>query len=114
MKVEIGSAGKRWMKRLLAAALAAGLGGSALAQTAGQDMKNAGSETKAAAKDTGKATAQATKTTARKTKNGTKKAYHKTVNATKDAGEDTKAGAKEAGRRTENAGDAVAGKPEKH
>ena len=47
-------------------------------QTAGQDIKNAGHDTKDAAKDTGHGIKKGTKTGYRKTKNGTKKAYHKT------------------------------------
>ena len=47
---------------------------TAAAQTAGQDMKKAGRETKEAAKDVGKGTASAAKTTARKTKKVAKKA----------------------------------------
>ena len=49
---------------------------SASAQTAGQDMRNAGHETKEAAKDVGKGTAQAAKTTGRKTKRVAKRATH--------------------------------------
>ena len=49
------------------------------AQTAGQDVKNAGHESKEAAKDVGKGTAKATKTGARKTKNGVKKGAHATA-----------------------------------
>jgi predicted small secreted protein len=49
------------------------------AQTAGQDIKNAGHETKEAAKDAGKGTAKAAKTGARKTKNGVKKGAHATA-----------------------------------
>jgi len=95
---------RNWAHKLLVPALAMGMGsGMAFAQTAGQDMKDAGHETKEAAKDTGRATKRATKTAVRKTKNGAKTAGH-----------ETKEGAKEAGRRTENAGDALAGKPEKH
>jgi hypothetical protein len=94
----------KWTGKLLAPALAISLGGAfAFAQTAGQDMKDAGHETKEAAKDTGHATKRTTKTAARKTKNGAKTVGH-----------DTKEGVKETGRRTENAGDALAGKPEKH
>ncbi|MBB5055397.1 putative small secreted protein [Granulicella aggregans] len=51
---------------------------SAMAQTAGQDIKDAGHETKQAAKDTGHGIKKGTKTGYHKTKNGTKKAYHKT------------------------------------
>jgi len=47
-------------------------------QTAGQDMKDAGHDTKEAAKKTGHGVKKGTKTGYRKTKNGTKKAYHKT------------------------------------
>jgi len=47
-------------------------------QTAGQDMKTAGHDTKDAAKSTGRGVKKGTKTGYRKTKNGTKKAYHKT------------------------------------
>ena len=46
------------------------------AQTAGQDMKKAGRETKEAAKDAGKGTARAAKTTGRKTKKAAKKVAH--------------------------------------
>lgn len=105
----------KWMRALLAAGLAIGLGsGIAFSQTAGQDMKNAGQNTKAAAQDAGHATKQGSKTAYRKTKRGTKKAYYKTENGAKTAGRDTETGAKETGRRTQNAGDAVAGKPEQH
>lgn len=50
---------------------------SAFAQTAGQDMKNAGSDTKNATKSAGHGISKGTKTGYRKTKHGTKKAYHK-------------------------------------
>jgi hypothetical protein len=53
--------------------------GVASAQTAGQDIKNAGRETKDAAKDVGKGTGKAVKTGARKTKNGVKKGAHATA-----------------------------------
>jgi hypothetical protein len=118
---------------LLSAGLAASLAcGAAYAQDAGQDMKDAGHATKDAAKDTG----QATKAAAKDTGQATKKAYHKTADATdraadktangaRDAGHDTKVAAKTTGRktkavtkttvhRTQNAGDALAGKPEEH
>jgi predicted small secreted protein len=54
----------------------------ASAQTAGQDMKNAGHETKEAAKDVGKGTEHAAKTTGRKTKNVAKRATHATAKET--------------------------------
>jgi Spy/CpxP family protein refolding chaperone len=49
---------------------------AAHAQTAGQDMKNAGHDTANASKDTAHATSHATKT-----------GYHKTVHGTKDLGD---------------------------
>ena len=94
----------RITRLLLAASLAVGLAcGTALAQTAGQEMKDAGHDTKNAAVDTGHATAQTTKKVYHKTKRGTKKVYHKTAQGTKTAA-----------HRTENAGDALAGKPPQH
>lgn len=67
--------------------LAALVGGLCLtmtagAQTAGQDMKAAGTETKNATKDAGKGIARGTKTAARKTKNATKKGVHKVASGT--------------------------------
>jgi hypothetical protein len=61
------------------------LGGAApvLAQTAGQDIKHAGTETKDAAKDTGHGISKGTTKAYDKTKSGTKKAYHKTKQGTK-------------------------------
>ena len=50
---------------------------SALAQTAGQDLKNAGSDTKNATKSAGHGISKGTKKGYNKTKSGTKKAYHK-------------------------------------
>jgi len=50
-----------------------------------QDMKNAGTETKNAAKDTGHGISKGTKKAYHKTKRGTKKAYHKTARGTKHA-----------------------------
>ncbi len=50
-----------------------------------QDMKNAGTETKNAAKDTGHGISTGTQKAYHKTKRGTKKAYHKTASATKHA-----------------------------
>jgi hypothetical protein len=91
-------------KVLLAAGLAVALGsGAAYAQTGGQDMKDAGHDTKNAAVDTG----HATKRVAKKTAHGTKRVARKTGHATKHAAVAT-------GHRTENVGDAIAGKPEKH
>jgi hypothetical protein len=91
-------------KFMFTAGLAMGLGaGVSSAQTAGQDMKDAGHATKSAAVDTG----HATKTAAKKTASGTKHVAKKTGHATKHAAVAT-------GHRTENVGDAVAGKPATH
>jgi hypothetical protein len=89
-----------WIATGLAVGLAAGTG---YAQTAGQDMKDAGRSTKNAAVDTGHATSRTTKRAYHSTKRGTKKAYRKTASGTRTAG-----------HRTANAGDAIAGKPETH
>ncbi len=59
----------------IAAILSAGF---AFAQTAKQDMKNAGSETKDAVKDAGKGVGHASKTSAKKVKHTTKETVHKT------------------------------------
>lgn len=79
------------------------LSGTAIGQTAGQDMHDAGHDTKAAAKDTGHATKRTTSKAYHKTKRGTKKVYHKTENGTRTAV-----------HKTENFGDRVADKPETH
>ncbi|MDP9038695.1 MAG: hypothetical protein M3O02_05385 [Acidobacteriota bacterium] len=75
----------------------------AYAQTAGQDMHDAGHETKNAGSDVAHGTAHATKTVAHKTAHGTKTAAHKTAHGTKKAW-----------HKTENLGDRVADKPETH
>ena len=67
----------RWTTLLLASTLTLGPL-AAVAQTAGQDIKTAGTDTKDAAKSTGKGVKKGTKTAYRKTKNGTKTAVHKT------------------------------------
>ena len=78
----------RWMAAVLGAALMLTPGFvSARAQSdnsAKQDMKDAGHQTKEGAKDAG-----------RGVKKGTKKAYHKTKNTTKGAVKGAKKGAKE-------------------
>ena len=94
----------RITKVLLATGLAIGLGsGVSYAQTAGQDMKDAGHSTKNAAVDTG----HATKHVAKRTVHGTRHVARKTGHATKHAAVAT-------GHRTENVGDAIVGKPEQH
>src|ERR1039458_9393542 len=89
---------------LLAAGLGLGLGcGAARGQSSGQDMKDAGHDTKAAAVDTGHPTAQTSRRASHRERRGAKRVYHKTARGTKTAA-----------HRTENAGDALAGKPEGH
>ncbi len=68
---------------LLASALLMNSGVMASAQTAGQDMSHAGTETKDAAKDTGNGIVKGTKKVWHGTKHVTKKAYHKTKHGTK-------------------------------
>ncbi len=73
------------LRKLSSLALGAALSLSAitplaLAQTdnsAKQDMKNAGSDTKSATKSAGRGISKGTKKAYHKTKKGTKKAYHK-------------------------------------
>jgi hypothetical protein len=93
------------------------------AQTAGQDMKSAGTDTKAAAKDTGHATATGAKKVYHKTTTGTKNTAHKvadskagenTRKAATTTGHATKTAATKTAHATENAGDKVAGKPADH
>ncbi len=92
-------------------ALALTLSGPAVhAQTAGQDMKGAGRDTKDAAVDTG----HATKKVAKKTGHGTKVVAKKTGHVAKVAGHDTKVGAEKTVHGTENLGDKIAGKPATH
>jgi len=67
----------RWTGLLLAATLTIA-SAPVWSQTAGQDLKHAGTDTKDATKATGRGIKKGTKTGYRKTKNGTKKAYHKT------------------------------------
>jgi len=83
---------KRFSVGVLALALLAGTAMTLPAQTAKQDVKDAGHDTKDAVVDTGHATKKVTKKAAHKTK----KAAVKTKNA------------------TENLGDRVADKPETH
>jgi hypothetical protein len=71
------------MKILLkGAAIVLAMGWAAFAQTAGQDIKRAGSDTKNAAKSTGSAVKRTTKTTGRKIKNGTHATAQKVANKT--------------------------------
>lgn len=71
---------------VLSAVLAFGTSSAfTLAQSAGQDMKNAGHETKNATVDAGHGVSKGTKKAYHKTKRGTKKAYHKTKQGTQKA-----------------------------
>ncbi len=63
--------------------------------SAKQDMKDAGHETKNAAKDVGHGTKQGTKKVYHSAKRGTKKAWHKTENTTKGTVHGAKEGAKQ-------------------
>jgi hypothetical protein len=71
-------------------ALSAAVASPVYAQTAGQSMKNAGTDTKDAAKDTGHAVAHGTKTATHKTVHGTRTATHKTVHGTKKVAHKTR------------------------
>jgi hypothetical protein len=91
--------------------------GFAVAQdTAKQDIKAAGTDTKDAAKDTGHAVSTGSKKAYHKTANGTKTATDKTVSGTKTVGKDighgTKVAAKDTANGTKKVGDKVAGKPD--
>ena len=89
------------LSMLLASAMLCGAGVTVLAQdTAGQDMKNAGTDTKDAARDTGHATKTTTKKVYHHTKSGTHTAYDKTKEGTHTAADRTKEGANKAGDRT--------------
>ena len=63
--------------------------------SAKQDMKDAGHESKNAAKDVGHGTKQGTKKVYHSTKRGTKKAWHKTKNTTNGTVNGAKEGAKQ-------------------
>jgi hypothetical protein len=93
----------RKMMMLTGFALAAVMAVPVYAQV-GQDMKNAGHDTK-----------DATVTGAHKTAHGTKKVYHKSVSGTKhgaeDVGHDTKVTAGKTSYNTRKLGDKIAGKP---
>lgn len=74
-----------------------------MAQTAGQDMKAAGHDTKGAAVNTGHAT-----------KRVAKKSYRGTKHVAKKTGHGIEKGATATGHATENLGDKIVGKPAKH
>jgi hypothetical protein len=72
-----------------------------------QDIKNAGTHTKDAAKDTGHAVSKETQKGYHKTASGTKKAAHKTADTSKTAAHKTS-------EATRNTVDKVEGKPSPH
>jgi hypothetical protein len=76
---------------MAAGILAIGLSFGAAAQTtAGQDMKNAGTDTKDAAKDAGHGIKKGTVKTGRAIKHGTKKGVNKAAGATENGSEKMK------------------------
>jgi hypothetical protein len=77
-----------------AALVAGGVAPVVLAQTAGQDIKHAGTDTKNAAKDTGHGIAKGTTKAYDKTKEGTEKGYDKTKAGTEKAYHKTTRGTK--------------------
>ena len=84
---------------LLGATLASGPALAWSAQdSAKQDMKDAGHETKNAAKDAAHGTKVGTKKAYHSTRNGTRKAWHKTKNTTKGAVNGAKEGARSRSR----------------
>ena len=85
------------------------------AQTAGQDMKDAGHDTAHATKTVAHDTAHGTKKVYHKTKHVTKVAAHKTADGAETAGHETKRGteiaAKKTATGTRNVGRRIEGKP---
>ncbi|SEG38066.1 hypothetical protein SAMN05421819_2792 [Bryocella elongata] len=85
------------------------------AQTAGQDIKNAGHDTADASKQVAHKTAHGTKKVYHKTKHATKVAAHKTGEGVDTAAHDTKYGTEVAAKKTatgtRNVGRRIEGKP---
>ena len=75
---------KKWAGLVLAAGMIATP--IVVAQSAGQSMKDAGTDSKDAAKDTGHAVKKGTKKSYHATKHETKKGYHKTTRGTRNLG----------------------------
>jgi hypothetical protein len=101
-----------------AALVAGGVAPVVLAQTAGQDIKHAGTDTKDAAKATGHGVAKGTTKAYDKTKEGTEKGYDKTKAGTKKAYHKTTAGTKhvvhKSATATEHGADKVEDKTDQH
>ncbi len=98
----------------LAAALCMPAGTFAFAQSAGQDMHAAGTDTKDAAKDVGHGIAKGTEKAYDATKNGTEKVVGKGKHNTKKAYHKTKHGTKHAAHKTANATARTADKVSDH
>jgi hypothetical protein len=103
---------------VVTAALVVGGVAPVLAQTAGQDIKHAGTDTKDAAKDTGHGVAKGTTKAYDKTKEGTEKGYDKTKAGTKKAYHKTTRGTKhvvhKSATATEHGADKVEDKTDQH
>jgi hypothetical protein len=101
-----------------AALVVGGVAPAVLAQTAGQDIKHAGTDTKDAAKDTGHGVAKGTTKAYDKTKEGTEKGYDKTKAGTKKAYHKTTSGTKhvvhKSATTTEHGADKVEDKTDQH
>jgi hypothetical protein len=103
---------------VVTAALVVGGVAPVLAQTAGQDIKHAGTDTKDAAKDTGHGVAKGTTKAYDKTKEGTEKGYDKTKAGTTKAYHKTTSGTKhvvhKSATATEHGADKVEDKTDQH
>lgn len=101
-----------------AALVVGGVAPVVLAQSAGQDIKHAGTDTKDAAKDTGHGVAKGTTKAYDKTKEGTEKGYDKTKAGTKKAYHKTTGGTKhvvhKSAKTTEHGADKVEDKTDQH
>jgi hypothetical protein len=101
-----------------AALVVGGVAPVLLAQTAGQDIKHAGTDTKDAAKSTGHGVAKGTTKAYDKTKEGTEKGYDKTKAGTKKAYHKTTGGTKhvvhKSATATEHGADKVEDKTDQH
>jgi hypothetical protein len=76
---------RRFGYLLLASAMVFSVSAVTLAQTATQDMKNAGTDTKDATKSAGHGIAKGTRHAYHATKRGTKKVIHKSARGTRKA-----------------------------
>jgi hypothetical protein len=101
-----------------AALVVGGVAPVLMAQTAGQDIKHAGADTKDAAKTTGHGVAKGTTKAYDKTKEGTEKGYDKTKAGTKKAYHKTTSGTKhvvhKSATATEHGADKVEDKTDQH